>query len=80
MLKLMAKKIFAILGTNILLIKTCALCMLGNCSCFFFQNLLFRKILLGISGSNTFDTLMVFLKIFFEKVNFEKSQNTTTKA
>ena len=27
-----------------------------------------------------FDTLIVFLKEFFEKVNFEKSQQTTTKA
>ena len=27
-----------------------------------------------------FDTLIVFLKEFFEKVNFEKSQQTTSKA
>ena len=30
--------------------------------------------------SPEFDTLIVFLKEFFEKVNFEKSQQTTTKA
>ena len=29
------------------------------------------------SGSKLFDTLMVFLKEFFEKVDFEKSQRTT---
>ena len=28
----------------------------------------------------TFDTLIVFLKELFEKVNFEKSKQTTTKA
>ena len=32
------------------------------------------------SGYKLFDTLTVFLKDFFEKVNFEKSQQTTTKA
>ena len=31
-------------------------------------------------GFKLFDTLMVFLKEFFEKVNFEKSQQTTIKA
>ena len=31
------------------------------------------------SGSKLFDTLMVFLKEFFEKVAFEKSQQTTKK-
>ena len=31
------------------------------------------------SGSKWFDTLIVFLKEFLEKVNFEKSQQTTTK-
>ena len=31
------------------------------------------------SGSNLFDTQMVFLKEFFEKVDFEKNQQTTTK-
>ena len=29
------------------------------------------------SGSNLFDTKMVFLKEFFEKVDFEKNQQTT---
>ena len=32
------------------------------------------------SGSKLFDLLTVSLKEFFEKVNFEKSQHTTTKA
>ena len=32
------------------------------------------------SGSKSFDTLIVILKEFFEKVNFEKNQQTTTKA
>ena len=32
------------------------------------------------SGFKMFDTLIVFLKEFFEKVNFEKNQQTTTKA
>ena len=31
------------------------------------------------SGSNMFDTQMVFLKDFFEKVDFEKNQQTTKK-
>ena len=31
------------------------------------------------SGSKLFDTLIVFLKEFFEKVDFEKNQQTTTK-
>ena len=31
------------------------------------------------SGSKLFDTLMVFLKEFFEKVDFEKKQQTTKK-
>ena len=31
-------------------------------------------------GSKLFDTLIVFLKEFLEKVNFEKSQLTTIKA
>ena len=31
------------------------------------------------SGAILFDTLIVFLKEFFEKVNFEKSQQTTIK-
>ena len=31
------------------------------------------------SGSKLFDTLLVFLKKFLEKVNFEKSQQTTKK-
>ena len=31
------------------------------------------------SGSNLFDTQMVFLKEFFEKVDFEKNQQTTKK-
>ena len=31
------------------------------------------------TGSKQFDTLIVFLKELFEKVNFEKSQQTTTK-
>ena len=31
------------------------------------------------SGSKLFDTLMVFLKEFFEKVDFEKNQQTTKK-
>ena len=30
------------------------------------------------SGYNEFDSLIVFLKEFLEKVNFEKSQQTTT--
>ena len=29
------------------------------------------------SGSKLFDTLMIFLKVFFEKVDFEKNQQTT---
>ena len=32
------------------------------------------------SGSKRFETLIVLLKEFFEKVNFEQSQQTTTKA
>ena len=32
------------------------------------------------SGSKQFDTLKVFLKEFFEEVNFEKTQQTTTRA
>ena len=32
-----------------------------------------------LSGSRLFDTLMVSQKYFFEKVNFEKSQQTTKK-
>ena len=32
-----------------------------------------------MSGSKLFDTLIVFLKEFFEKVDFEKSQQTTKK-
>ena len=32
------------------------------------------------SGSKLFDTLILFLKEFFEKVNFEKSQQMTLKA
>ena len=32
------------------------------------------------SGSKLFSTLVVFLKEFFEKVKFEKSQQMTTKA
>ena len=32
------------------------------------------------SGSKPFDTLILFLKEFFEKVDFEKSQQMTTKA
>ena len=31
------------------------------------------------SGSKLFDILMVFLKEFFQKVNFEKNQQTTKK-
>ena len=31
------------------------------------------------SGSKLFDTLIVFLKEFFEKVDFEKNQQTTKK-
>ena len=31
------------------------------------------------SGSNLFDTQMVFMKEFFEKVDFEKNQQTTKK-
>ena len=31
------------------------------------------------SGSNLFDTQMVFLKEFLEKVDFEKNQQTTKK-
>ena len=31
------------------------------------------------SGSNLFDTLIVFLKEFVEKVDFEKNQQTTKK-
>ena len=31
------------------------------------------------SGSELFDILMVFLKEFFQKVNFEKNQQTTKK-
>ena len=31
----------------------------------------------ALSGSNLFDTQMVFLKFFFEKVDFEKFQQTT---
>ena len=31
------------------------------------------------SGSKLFDTLVVFPKEFFEKVNFEKIQQSTTK-
>ena len=31
------------------------------------------------SGSKPFGTLIVFMKEFFEKVNFEKSQQTTTE-
>ena len=34
---------------------------------------------LTCSGSKLFDTLMVFLKEFFEKVDFEKNQQTTKK-
>ena len=30
-------------------------------------------------GPNLFDILMVFLKEFFQKVNFEKNQQTTKK-
>ena len=40
---------------------------------------LFKNIL-EQNGSNLFDTLIVFLKEFFEKVNFEKNEQTTTKA
>ena len=32
------------------------------------------------SGSKLVDTMRVFLEEYFEKVNFEKSQQTTTKA
>ena len=32
------------------------------------------------SGFKPFDTLIVYLKEFFEKVNFEKCQQTTTKS
>ena len=31
----------------------------------------------ALSGSNLFDTQMVFLKEFFEKVDFEKNQQMT---
>ena len=31
------------------------------------------------SGSKLFDTLMIFLKEFFKKVNFEKNQQTAKK-
>ena len=34
---------------------------------------------LALSGSKLFDTLVVFLKEFFKKVDFEKYQQTTTK-
>ena len=34
---------------------------------------------LSSTGSKPFDTLIVFLKEFFEKVNFEKSQQATAK-
>ena len=33
----------------------------------------------ALSGSNLFDTQMVFLKEFFKKVDFEKNQQTTKK-
>ena len=33
----------------------------------------------GKTGSKLFDTQMVFLKEFFEKVDFEKNQRTTKK-
>ena len=33
----------------------------------------------SLSGSKLFDTLIVFLKFFFEKIDFEKSQQTTAK-
>ena len=34
----------------------------------------------ALSGSKLFDVPMAFLKEFFQKVNFEKNQETTKKA
>ena len=50
--------------------------MIGNFSCFCCHLLTFF-LTIRVSNGLDQDTLIVFLKEFFEKVNFEKSQQTT---